>query len=194
MSVLDLTSMILGNQVQEFRIQWYFVPGSQDAYCVGSDGSVWSRYVRGGRGWVIGGLDDWRELKLRRDRDGYPRISLRFTGVLTTFSIHQLVASLFLGPCPPGLECCHEDGSRDNNHVCNLRYDTTLNNQHDRLKHGTHSRGERGSNVFLTQDLVDLIREEYATRKYTQRRLGEKHGVTRSNIGYIVRNQIWVQY
>jgi hypothetical protein len=186
--------MVLWNQVQEFRIVWYFVPGYNDAYAIGSNGSVWSHYVRIGRIYVIGGVDDWREMNSSPDTAGYLICTLYFNKVAKTVKVHQLVAQAFLGPCPPGLEVCHEDGDRENNNVCNLRYDTRKNNHHDRYKHGTHYRGERHPNVFLTQVIVDLIREEHATGKYTLKQLGEKYEVTGENIGYIVRNKTWIKY
>ena len=194
MFISDLTSMILENQVQEFKIQWYFIPGYQDVYCVGSDGSVWSRYVKVSfTEWVVGGDDDWFKLALRLDDYGYPSVVLNLNGRKRSFKAHQLIADAFLGPCPVGLYCCHEDGNPGNNHVCNLRYDTPKGNQDDRLKHGTDARGENNANAFLTQDRADLIREEYATGQYTQVQLGKRHGVSQGSISHIVTNRVWVQ-
>jgi hypothetical protein len=191
---VDLTPMILENHVQEFAITWYFVPNTRDAYCVGSDGSVWSRYVRVRRGFVIGGMDHWRQLLPTLNSSGYLSVGISFNGRSrsTTLGVHQLVASVFLGPCPLGLECCHEDGDRQNNHACNLKYDTHTSNERDKLKHGTRSRGEGHYNAFLTQGLADLIREEYATGDYTQRQLGKKYGVSQGTIGRVVRYAAWV--
>jgi HNH endonuclease len=190
--MIDFTLMVLENHVQEFKITWYFVPGFQDAYAVGSDGSVWSRYVGIGMHSYIGGMSDWRKLAPVPDKKGYLHGYFSFGGKKTVFIVHQLVATLFIGPCPSGLQVCHNDGNPANNHLCNLRYDTQTSNQHDRFKHGTHSRGEHNGNAFLTQGLVDLIREEYATGRYTYRQLGGMYGVHHGTIGRIITNKKWV--
>jgi hypothetical protein len=52
--------------------------------------------------------------------------------------VHRLVALAFMGPCPVGMEVCHNDGNHLNNVVTNLRYDTRSQNQLDRVRHGNH--------------------------------------------------------
>jgi hypothetical protein len=52
--------------------------------------------------------------------------------------VHILVLETFVGPCPPGMECCHNDGNPGNNRLSNLRWDTRSSNQKDALKHGAH--------------------------------------------------------
>ena len=51
--------------------------------------------------------------------------------------IHRLVMAAFVGPCPPGMEVCHEDGDPRNNALYNLRYDTPSANNMDKWRHGT---------------------------------------------------------
>lgn len=53
------------------------------------------------------------------------------------FLVHVLVLNAFVGPCPPGLECCHGDGKPARNEVDNLRWDTRLANVRDMIRHGT---------------------------------------------------------
>lgn len=57
--------------------------------------------------------------------------------------VHRLVLEAFVGPCPEGLMCCHNDGVAWNNHVDNLRWDTASSNMHDRVTHGIHHYGSR---------------------------------------------------
>jgi len=52
--------------------------------------------------------------------------------------VHRLVAAAFVGPCPEGMEVCHNDGIPAHNHVGNLRYDTHSANLLDAVGHGTH--------------------------------------------------------
>lgn len=44
----------------------------------------------------------------------------------------------FVGPCPDGMEGCHNDGDPHNNRLDNLRWDTRANNARDAIRHGTH--------------------------------------------------------
>ncbi|WP_044476437.1 NUMOD4 motif-containing HNH endonuclease [Rhodococcus aetherivorans] len=50
--------------------------------------------------------------------------------------VHRLVAEAFLGPCPVGMEVCHENGNARDNRVENLRYDTRRSNILDKVRHG----------------------------------------------------------
>lgn len=52
--------------------------------------------------------------------------------------VHRLVLESFVGPCPDGMECCHNDGDRTNNRVDNLRWDTRYGNCQDIRAAGTH--------------------------------------------------------
>lgn len=52
--------------------------------------------------------------------------------------VHHLVLEAFVGPRPPGLVACHNNGNGTDNHVRNLRWDTQASNMQDRLAHGNH--------------------------------------------------------
>lgn len=69
---------------------------------------------------------------------GYLRARLRTSDSSRDFYIHRLVAEAFIGPCPEGQMVCHWDGVPTNNHVENLRYGTTSDNNLDAVRHGTH--------------------------------------------------------
>lgn len=51
--------------------------------------------------------------------------------------VHRLVLEAFVGPCPDGHECAHQDGDPANNNLSNLRWATKVENQADRRRHGT---------------------------------------------------------
>lgn len=63
-----------------------------------------------------------------RRADGYRQL---FT-VRGFNMMHQLVAHVFLGPCPHGMEPNHKDGVRSNNKATNLEYLT----RRDNILHG----------------------------------------------------------
>lgn len=70
----------------------------------------------------------------------YLVVSLRRDGRKHDFLVHRVVLAAFAGPCPPGMECCHNDGNRMNNRVENLRWDTRKANHFDKRAHGTAQR------------------------------------------------------
>src|SRR4051794_3890125 len=96
------------------QVDFFYIPTFGDIYCVGTNGTVWSRYVRLGwrRGWGIS--DRWRKLKGCQDSRGYMRVSLSIHSVTYIKFIHSLVCEAIHGPCPPNMECCHADGNPHN--------------------------------------------------------------------------------
>jgi hypothetical protein len=66
--------------------------------------------------------------------------------------VHTLVLEAFVGPCLPGMECCHRDGNPANNRLDNLRWDTRAANRRDMLRHGTH----RNARLFEA-DIPDIV-------------------------------------
>lgn len=57
--------------------------------------------------------------------------------------IHRLVLTAFVGPCPVGMVCCHNNGDRHDNRLENLRWDTPASNVNDMRIHGTIASGDR---------------------------------------------------
>ena len=69
---------------------------------------------------------------------GYVEVRLQIDGKSRLKRVHRLVLEAFDGPCPDGLEGCHNNGDRTDNRLSNLRWDSRANNLRDREKHGTH--------------------------------------------------------
>ena len=76
-------------------------------------------------------------LRTPPNQDGYPVVCLYTQGKRQKRTVHALVAESFFGPRPDGMEVCHNDGNKTNNHVGNLRYGTASDNMLDRVRHGT---------------------------------------------------------
>ena len=126
-------------------------------YEVSDMGRVRSFYKRAWRDWEQV-AEPQRILKGALTPQGYRFVSLRRLGLSYTQRIHQLVLEAFVGFCPGGQECCHNDGNPLNNHLSNLRYDTHLENMHDAIEHGWIP-GQVGS---LSEEDVIAIRTRYA--------------------------------
>lgn len=51
---------------------------------------------------------------------------------------HVAVLTTFVGPRPPGMEACHNNGDGLDNRLENLRWDTRSANILDKIRHGKH--------------------------------------------------------
>lgn len=116
---------------------WLPVIGFEGSYEVSDQGRVRSlgRIIRNGdstrrvKGMLLEGS---------ADRGGHLRVHLRSSDARTQVYVHRLVLRSFVGPCPDGMEGCHNDGNPANNSLSNLRWDTQSGNQRDRELHGTN--------------------------------------------------------
>ena len=77
------------------------------------------------------------------DRSGHLRVTI---GGKHHY-IHRLVAEVYMGACPPGMEVRHLDGNPANNNVSNLAYGTRSENVLDSVAHGTY----RSANAAKTE-------------------------------------------
>jgi len=152
-------------------------------YLITDSGRVWSKYYGG----------HW--LKLILGENGYYRVTLCKHGKQYNKTLHRLVLEAFVGPCPPNMECCHNNGIPTDNRLENLRWDTYRKNQLDRVRHGTSDVGkyvgEAGATSKISNRNRRLIMYQYATRLFSQRELGEMYGVHQTTIHYIICGKTW---
>lgn len=147
------------------------IPGFP-GYEAGDDGSIWT-LKRGGR----------RRLSVREDEDGYLKAEVWVDGRRRNVGVHALVLMAFVGPRPAGMEAAHEDGNRQNNRPGNLRWKTPKANQGDRVRHGTHCRGDRHPHRRLSEAEVTRLRGGTGeTYKQAARRLGVSYNAVRQAI------------
>jgi hypothetical protein len=116
----------------------------------------------------------------RAKRDGKDRL------------VHVIVCELAHGPRPQGLEVAHSCGQRACANPRHLRWATRANNHADKLRHGTHMRGERLHGAKLTWEQVEEIRSLYAAGDHRLLDLALLYDVSISNIQQIVTYQTWV--
>jgi hypothetical protein len=150
-------------------------------YGVSNDGQFWSR----------GKSCEWQLLKQWKSDGGRWLIGFMRDGKQHKFLAHRLVLEAFKGPCPDGMECCHNDGNPLNNEIENLRWGTKLENMADKLKHGTDSRGEKCYKAILTTEAVLEIWKDLKAKTLTLKEIGAKHGVSKSAIGNILYGNAW---
>lgn len=71
-------------------------------------------------------------LKCSESTGGYLQLTVWFNGKSKCTSPHRMTCEAFHGPCPPGHECRHLDGTRKNNIPSNLQWATRRENLSDR--------------------------------------------------------------
>lgn len=103
--------------------------------------------------------------------------------------VHRMVAEAFHGPCPDGMECCHNDGDHTNNHFNNLRWDTRKANWRDRRAHGNGTEGEKHATGKLKRGDVLAIRARHKPGLLGV--LAREFGVRRQTIWSIVHRKTW---
>ena len=164
--------------------EWQFVEGFDDnRYSISSYGRVWCNgYIS-----ITGRRQKTKEVTRSTNTQGYKYVSLRDTDGEQTYPlVHRLVAFAFCGGYAEGLEVCHGDGTRTNNHHLNLRWDTRAANARDKIKDGTTLRYLHGEE--LNAALVYI----YETRgQQYQWETGLKVGLAQATVGEILRGLIY---
>ena len=139
-------------------------------------------------------LNGW--VQMRKEKPICKIVTLRVNGQNKTCRIHQLILSTFIGPCPPGLEGCHNNGDPLDNRLDNLRWDTHQNNMADTKAHGTYSPppihlGELHPNSKLKIEDVKYIRSIKEWPRGLQRQVAKNLGVVDMTISRIRLGQGW---
>jgi hypothetical protein len=169
-------------------VAYMIVPGFP-GYRVGDDGTVWSRLKMGCRGQQQF-TDKWRKMS-PVSRRGYFHVFLSNPDrKQRKLFVHQLVLLSFVGPCPPGMECCHNDGKPGNNALRNLRWDTRKGNTADKRRHGTARQSTNTPGVKLNELQVSEIRRRLSAGE-THTALARQFGVNRSTVSLIAVGRTW---
>lgn len=102
--------------------------------------------------------------------------------------LHRLVLETFVGPCPDGHWCAHNNGVRSDCRLENLRWDTPANNQADKRKHGTYACGSKIPWSKLTEKEVIKIRK---MRGLSDPQIAAKFGVVSQTICSVRNRKTW---
>ena len=153
---------------------------------IGDDGSVWTIQPRSRCN-----TPSWRRREPSISRFGYAVLTISQKGIHKPLGVrlHRLILEAFVGPCPDGMEGCHNDDDKLNNRLSNLRWDTRFGNMADRVARDCCNRGEQNGMAKLSDSQRALIREEYAVGGVTYYDLGRKYKVDHSAIYKIVRGR-----
>lgn len=161
-----------------------FAPG----YEFGSDGSAWSRWATGRHGQT--GV--WRRVKGLLLDSGHTQVQIKTVDDPNRrFGLHHLICIAFHGPCPEGMECCHNDGVASHNRADNLRWGTPKDNAQDQVLHGVMVRGSRHHKSRFTEEDVQEIRRSHAAGEASYTALSRKYNVSQNAIYRVVKRLVW---
>ena len=168
--------------------RWRPIPGYEGLYEISDLGRVRSlkRTVMRSNGSPMSIPGRIRKTPPNR---GYPTLVLHRGGFRENFAVHTLVALVFIGPRPPGTEVAHWDGDPSNPRLSNLRYATPIENDSDKIRHGTRSAGERNGRSRLKKSDIIEIRARVARGEMqgvgNRIKLQRKNMIKRCNIAGI---------
>lgn len=127
------------------------------------------------------------------NRSGYGQFRIHVGGPLALS--HRLAWKLTNGPIPDGFCVCHHCDVRACVRPDHLFVGTLAENIADMDAKGRRGRnlihGSMGPYAKLTAESVSEIRRIYASGEANQPELGRMFGVTKENIGYVVRRATW---
>lgn len=128
---------------------------------------------------------------------GYLVAGLSKNGITKCYKYHRLLAIAFI-PNPNSLpQINHKDGDKQNNNLENLEWcDCQHNVKHafaNGLKFGAvWSKEKRISVGKYSLKLANKIRSDYQTNLYTHRELSIKYCVSRTTVGQILLNRVYL--
>lgn len=122
-----------------------------------------------------------------KDSDGYGIVSVRNVSKRVT----RLIGALVWGWNVSGKEVCHKCDNPACLRPTHLFLGTSAENTKDRDAKGRTSKGEKHYTTSLTTADVLEIRRLWSTGKYRQWEIANKYGLSRPQVGKIVRRGSW---
>ena len=105
---------------------------------------------------------------------------------------HRFSYELFKGLLSEGMHVLHKCDNRICINPDHLYLGSQQDNMNDMVLRGRSLKGAKHPMSILDQGKVDMIRELYKSKEYSQHKLAKKFNVSRGCIGHIVRNESWV--
>jgi hypothetical protein len=155
-------------------------------YSVGTDGSVWSfRSTRGGI------RADPKRLKPFRHPLGYVQVDCSIGSKRTKRYVHIMVMETFIGPCPEGMEVCHNPSpDKTRNVLWNLRWGTHTENSQDRPALDGYAKGEAHHMAKTAESTVVRIRRLYKSG-LKPKDIARLTGIDRGRVAVIIHGKSW---
>lgn len=127
--------------------------------------------------------DECQEWPHSKDKDGY-------AGNLGGRKAHHIACEHLHGDRPAGAETAHSCTTKACVNPRHLRWATRLENEQDKILHGTVNRGERQGHSKLTEYDVLAIRDA-VERGEAKQDVAARYGVVPSNVTSIIQRKTW---
>ena len=123
----------------------------------------------------------------------YYKVNIYNAGQQYTLLVHQLVLETFVGECPEGLECCHNNGISTDNRLENLRWDTRSNNYKDKVKHGTAPdlKGEKHPRNKYSKESIIKVKKMLKDGGLTHKEIAKRTNVSKTVVSNVSAGNIW---
>jgi hypothetical protein len=145
-------------------------------YCVGTNGSIWSRRRQA----------SWMKLTPFLDKDGRPRVELCSGTKRRTFYVSSIVLEAFVGPRPDGFQACHfPDRTVTNNSASNLMWGSRATNHSHRIIHGTMS----CKSTLNEADVIEIRR--LAISGTSAKSIAQEFGISYTSAKRVIRRHHW---
>lgn len=146
-------------------------------------------------GTIYSGVSN-KVLTTHLDKDGYCKVRLVSLDGRHTYSVHRLILENFK-PVEnmDKLQVNHIDGDKTNNSLNNLEWCTCSENILHAHRIGLKNQsGERNNASKLKEkDVLEII-DLLLSKKYTQKEIGKRYGVSEQAIGDIKNHRRWCKY
>lgn len=174
---------IVNTQSKEIVEKWKPISGFEQ-YEISNFGNIVSLKFSGAL------YPNRKQLKPYKTGKGYLTVRLICNGKNKNFKIHRLVAAMFIPNPYKKPEVNHKDGKKENNHVNNLEWATTMENIHHSVKLNLNIKGEHHPFAKLKDgDIAQIL--EMDKQGVTDKKIAEIFFVSSSTISSIVNNRVW---
>ena len=157
------------------------IPGYEGLYWINQKGDIKTIIRKGSHG-------DTR--KVLRSNWGYKYVSLTKDGKRRNFMLHRLIAATFIPNPDHKPYINHKDGNKLNNHISNLEWCTSSENNLHAYRTGLKHPNRQSKPMKLTPALVREIRR-LGKSPLPQGYLADKFSLHRSTIHRILTYRIW---
>lgn len=168
--------------------QWKIIPGYGGFYEASDQGRI--RSVDRIALTKTGKTRHYRGRVRKPYIERYASVNLARDGDHKTNLVHHLILKAFVGPCPEGMECLHENGDSIDNRLENIRWGTPAENGKDRIRLDEIPCGERHYASRLTEGQVRDIRRKHS-EGVSQHQLGRDYDHHVMTISAIVHRKTW---
>jgi hypothetical protein len=167
------------------REQWRTIPEFAGWYEASNLGRI--RRIKPAAGATVG-----KVICFCRNKVGYINSHLSIQHKVHVRLTHRLVASAFIGPCPPGKEVNHKDGNKSNNNIDNLEYVTSSENHRHAINIGLQRsvNGDRHGMAKLSYE--DVLKVIFLLKSgKTQREIANMFGIGQPSVSNINIGKTW---